>query len=74
MSQDQSDTRTTLLRTLISKVEEDPYPSTTMMDLIEELLTPEDVPAYADILMRRIEADRFPSMPMIARLRDLNVG
>lgn len=74
MAEDQPDPRKLLLRSLMKKVAEDPYPSTTMMDTIEELLTPEDVPAYAKVLMQHIDDDRFPSTPMIDRLRNLSVG
>jgi hypothetical protein len=65
--------RVRLLRALMAKVEQDPYPSTTMMDTIEELMTPEDMEAYTEILINRIEGDRFPSTPMIARLRNLSM-
>ena len=65
--------RVRLLRALMAKVEQDPYPSTTMMDTIEELLTPEEIEAYADIMVSRIEDDRFPSTPMINRLRNLSM-
>lgn len=74
MADGQPDPRQLLLRSLMKKVAEDPYPSSTMMDTIEELLTPEDVPAYAKVLMQHIDADRFPSTPMIDRLRNLSVG
>jgi hypothetical protein len=70
----QIDPRSELLRSLMRKVADDPYPSTTMMDTIEELLTPEDVPAYAKVLLRHIDNDQFPSTPMIDRLRNLSVG
>ena len=56
---------------LLDKVAKDPYPSTTMMDLIEELLTPEDVPAYAAVLMDKIRKDQFPSLDLMTRVRDL---
>jgi hypothetical protein len=65
--------RTRLLEALMDKVREDPYPSTTMLDTIEELLTPDDVDDYTDILLSKIEDDRFPSIPMISRLRELAV-
>ena len=74
MAEHPYDPRRQLLSSLMSKVAEDPYPSTTMMDTIEELLTPEDVPAYAKVLMGHIDNDRFPSTPMISRLRDLSMG
>ena len=72
--QDQFDPREALLQSLLRKVAQDPYPSTTMLDTIEELLTPDDVGDYAKVLLKHIEDDRFPSVPMIDRLRDLAVG
>ena len=74
MSQPQFDARSELLRSLLKKVESDPYPSITMMDTIEELLTPEEVPVYAQVLMKHIDNDNFPSISMIDRLRNLSVG
>lgn len=74
MAERQIDPRKQLLRSLLTKVADDPYPSTTMMDTIEELLTPEDVPAYARVLLQHIDNDPFPSTPMIDRLRNLSVG
>lgn len=72
MSQDQSEeARVRLLRSLMNKVAEDTYPSATMMDTIEELLEPDDVAAYADVLLGHIENDTYPSTPMINRLRNL---
>jgi hypothetical protein len=65
--------RSRLLATLMDKVSQDPYPSSTMLDTIEELLTPDDVDDYTDLLLSKIEDDRFPSIPMISRLRELAV-
>jgi hypothetical protein len=73
MAQERFDVRSELLRSLLSKVEEDPYPSTTMMDMIEELLTPEDVPRYARILLRHVNGDQFPSIDMLDRIKNLAV-
>lgn len=70
----QFDPRTQLLRSLLSKVEDDPFPSSTTMDMIEELLTPQDVPAYAKVLLDHIDRERFPSPSMIDRLKNLSVG
>ena len=68
------DPRAELLEVLLSKVKEDPYPSVTMLDTIEELLTPEELPGYTALLVQRIAADRFPSIPMIDRLKALAIG
>jgi hypothetical protein len=63
--------RSQLLKALMDKVEADPYPSATMMDIIETLLRPDEVPAYAEILMSRIRADTFPSTSLIKRVHAL---
>ena len=63
--------RQQLLATLMQKVREDHYPSWTMLDLVEELLGPEEVATYVDLLMEKVEADEFPSLNLIRRVRDL---
>jgi hypothetical protein len=65
------DLRAEIVDTLMEKVDSDPYPSTTMLNYIEELMTPEELPRYAESLLRRIQSDNFPSIPMIARLKRL---
>ena len=65
------DVRRQLIQLLMDKVEQDPYPSTTMLDLIEELLTDDEVQAYAAILMDRVRDEEFPSLDMIKRLSAL---
>jgi hypothetical protein len=72
MARDDKDfVRREMLRMLMSKVANDSYPSTTQLDLIEELLTPEDVPAYAELLMERIRKDNYPSIPLMSRVMAL---
>ncbi len=63
------DTRAELVALLMQKVEEDRYPSTTMLDMLEEMLTPEDVPAYVEALANRMRSENFPSIPMLSRLQ-----
>jgi hypothetical protein len=65
------DSRARLVDLLLEKIAADPYPSGTMMDLVEELLLPDDVPAYAAVLMEKVRGDAFPSVPMMKRLVDL---
>jgi hypothetical protein len=43
-----------------------------MMDAIERLLTPGRKEAYAEVLIAKIRADRFPSRTMIERLLRLS--
>jgi len=64
--------RDDVLDLLLDKVEADRFPSPSMLDDIEKLLTPGRRQAYADILMAKIRADRFPSRSMIQRLLRLS--
>ena len=57
-----------VLGVLLEKVEQDPYPSTTMLNMVEQMLRPEDVPAYTEILLDKIRGDRFPSIDMLSRV------
>jgi hypothetical protein len=65
------DLRAEIIDALMEKVDTDPYPSNTMLNMIEDLITPEELPRYAESLLRRIHSDNFPSIPMIARLKRL---
>lgn len=70
MTQDQQfDGRHELVSLLLEIVKEDPYPSTTMMDHIEQLMQPEEVPAYIGVLLDKIRSSAFPSLDLIARVR-----
>jgi hypothetical protein len=73
VAESQYDVRKELLKNLMSKVEDDPYPSLTMLDLIEELLTPDEVPGYARVLLSKVADERFPSVSMLGRIRDLAI-
>ena len=53
---------------LLDHVRDDPYPSTTMLDMIERLLQPDDVDDYTGILIDKVSQDSFPSMDQLRRL------
>ena len=65
---EQYDARQELLDMLLTKVDSDPYPSSAMMDLIEQLMGPEERPIYVQVLMHKIRNQRYPSLPMIRRV------
>lgn len=71
MADNHDDVRVMLLQRLIDQVESDQYPSTTMMDTIEEMLTPDEVPNYAQVLVGKVADEQYPSIGMIRRIRDL---
>jgi hypothetical protein len=64
--------REEVLDLLLEKVERDRYPSSTMLDDIERLLTPWRREEYAEILIEKIRRDRYPSRSMIQRLLRLS--
>ena len=39
-----------------------------MMDVAEQLLTPDDVPVYTWILLDKVKGARFPNLNIIRRL------
>jgi hypothetical protein len=65
---DEVDVRGELVDLLLEKIASDRNPSITMMNLVEELLAPDDVPAYAAVLMDKVKTERFPSLSMIRRV------
>lgn len=71
MAAERYDIQGEVLRVLLSKVRAEPYPSATMMDMIEQMLEPDQVPAYAEVLMEKIKGDRFPSLEMLQRVAKL---
>jgi hypothetical protein len=64
--------REQVLDLLLEKIREDRYPSSTMMDDVEQLLTPWRREDYADTLMEKIRESRYPSRSMIQRLLRLS--
>ncbi|RJN32546.1 hypothetical protein [Nesterenkonia natronophila] len=63
-----NDLRSTLVQQLLDRIEAEPYPSVTMLDKIESLLVPDELPAYVEMLMDRVNADLYPSVDMLNRI------
>lgn len=53
---------------LLKRVKDDRYPSSTEMNLIEEIIPPQLLPRYVDVLLEKIAQDPRPSISMIHRL------
>ena len=62
--------RDRVLGYLLEHVEKDPYPSATMLDMIENLLHEDsrENERYVKILMERVKDDNYPSMDLLRRL------
>jgi hypothetical protein len=65
---DQLDIRGEVVALLMDKVMNDRYPSVTLLDMIELLMSPEERDAYAQMLMDKVTSSRYPSIPMLRRL------
>jgi hypothetical protein len=65
----QEDVHHAILELLLDKVRDDPFPSVTMLNMIEESLRSEDVSEYTDVLMDKVRADQFPSLDHLRRLQ-----
>jgi hypothetical protein len=53
---------------LMDKVREDPYPSTTHLDMLEGILEDDDVEPYTEALLDKVRGDAFPSIDHLRRL------
>jgi hypothetical protein len=72
VAQPQEQVREALLDELIGLIEKDTYPSTTFMDMVEELLSsPDDLDRYTEVLLDKIRNEQYPSVSMLARIRNL---
>jgi hypothetical protein len=57
-----------LVEVLLDKVRNDPYPSATQLQIIEEALPQQMVPDYLEVLMEKAAQDEFPSIPLLRRI------
>ncbi|MFL6044420.1 MAG: hypothetical protein ACJ72M_04810 [Propionibacteriaceae bacterium] len=62
------DVRGEVVDLLLEKIASDRNPSVTMMNMVEELLAPDDVPAYAAVLLDKVKTEKYPSYSMLRRL------
>jgi hypothetical protein len=65
---DGSAARARLLDVLLTKVAEDLYPSSTLLDFVEKTLEPDDVDACAAVLIDKIADETYPSVSIMRRL------
>ena len=53
---------------LLKKVREDRYPSSTEMAMIEQIIPPQLLPRYVEVLLEKVAQDNRPSISMLHRL------
>jgi len=57
-----------MVEMLLDKIRNDPYPSSTQLSIIEEVIPRDLVPDYLDVLIDKAAQDEFPSIPMLRRI------
>jgi hypothetical protein len=65
---DRMESRAVVAGVLLKRVREDRYPSATDMDLIEQIIPPQLLPRYVEVLLDKVAQDHRPSISMIHRL------
>jgi hypothetical protein len=63
-----NESRAVLAGVLLKRVREDRYPSATDMDMIEQIIPPQLLPRYVEVLLDKVAQDHRPSISMIHRL------
>ena len=61
------ESRAVLAGVLLKRAREDRYPSATDMDLIEQIIPPQLLPRYVEVLLDKLAQDQRPSISMIHR-------
>jgi hypothetical protein len=60
--------RAVLAGMLLNRVKQDRFPSSTEMDLIEEVIPPQLLSRYAEVLLEKVAQENRPSISMLHRL------
>jgi hypothetical protein len=63
------ESRIALAGILLEKVREERYPSSTQMTIIEEVLPPQLLSRYVEVLLEKVAQDDRPSIPMLHRIQ-----
>jgi hypothetical protein len=61
--------QTALAQVLLERVRQDNYPSSTQMDLLEEIIPPDLVRDYVNVLLEKTLVSRWPSISILRRLQ-----
>jgi nucleoside-triphosphatase THEP1 len=63
------ESRVALAGILLEKVRQERYPSSTQMTIIEEVLPPQLLSRYVEVLLEKVAQDERPSIPMLHRIQ-----
>jgi len=65
---------TALSRVLLEKVRGDAHPSTTYMDMLEQMAPPELLREYLNVLFEKLITDQRPSIDMLRRVQRIGAA
>jgi hypothetical protein len=65
------ESRAMLAGHLLKRVRDDKYPSVTEMAIIEEVIPPQLLPRYVEILIEKVMQENRPSISMLHRIQRL---
>jgi hypothetical protein len=68
---DKQEAQVVLARLLMDKIRTDKYPSSTQMDLLEQMIPRALALEYFDVLLEKVAADQWPSVSLLGRLSRL---
>ena len=71
---DRNESRAVVAGMLMNKVRQERYPSATELSLIEQIIPPELLPRYVDVLVEKIAQDNRPSISLLHRLDRVTRG
>ncbi|MFR9806800.1 hypothetical protein ACL02T_31580 [Pseudonocardia sp. RS010] len=66
--------REMFIRLLFDTVRQDPFPSGTQLDLIEESIPAHMVPEYVELLIDKSREGCFPSTDVLRRIQRMSAG
>jgi hypothetical protein len=68
---DKQQAQVALARLLMNKIRTDNYPSSTQMDLLEQMIPRALASEYFEVLFEKVAVDQWPSVSLMARLSRL---
>jgi hypothetical protein len=68
---DRQEAQVVLARLILDKIRTDKYPSSTQMDLLEDMIPRALALEYFDVLLEKVAADQWPSNSLLARMSRL---
>ena len=68
---DRQEAQVALARLMIDKIRADMYPSSTQMDLLEQMIPRALASEYFDVLLEKVAVDQWPSNSLLARMSRL---